>query len=392
MVSQVGLAPPLDAQHLSRNEEAAITNPATAILVSYWPFSHWRAAMRFSCLNVMLIVVAILTSVGSAKSQDSAKPQDPCDPVSFLQPETFTSVTDVTTRLSYVDKYLRQKDKTRDTSFLGDFYSVYGITNLDVRSAERTNEQIKSLLDIRLDQRKQDWLLISTLSKTGADAYKECLKTNKKAVSVIFSQNAMLADAFFIALHSHPNTPTQNSLPFEIKAINGSVEKQGQATLSGSIVVQSFKSIAIYRDLSRPLDLSITVGPDVELVSFPASPNKTLTTIFRSSEPFDYKLEDTVADIGPKPYCVKLNDDEQEAFIVPGSISLKFDDLVQNEGLAVDCHNQVSNPYCKSEHKHKEQTRESCAWLFMHLSTRGGVARAKGRAEAQIVKTVPVKK
>jgi hypothetical protein len=341
--------------------------------------------MRFGNFHIMAIILAFLTNTGSAKSEE-------CDPVNFLQPETLKSVTDVTTRLSYVDAYFRQKDASRRGSFINDVYSPYGISNIDARYAERTNEQMKSVLDIKLDQRKQDWLLISTLSKTGAEAYRDCLRTQKKALSIDFSQNAMLSDSFFISIHSHPHTPTKDTLPFEVTAINGSVGEPGHKSISGSIVVQSLKPITIYRDLSKPLDLSVTIGPDNELISLPAIPAKTIETIFRSSELFDYTLNDTVVDIGPKPYCVKLNNDEQDAFIVPGTISLKFDELQQTKGIAVDCHDQVGNPYCKSEHKHREQTREACAWLFLHLGAKEGFARAKGRAEAQLARAVPVKK
>lgn len=340
-------------------------------------------------LRLSKVIALILASTAEMVLSGPVALAEECNPINFLQPETIKSVSDITTKIAYVDSFIRQKSNDKNAHFVNDVYSGYGISNMDVNYAEKANERIKTMLDLKLDQRKQDWLLISTLSQTGADAYKNCLVALKKNISITFSQNAMTSDKFFLTVHSHPQAPTDSPLDIEIRALDGFVEDSKSTRITDKIKPQGKKAFAIYRDLSKALDINITIGDDSETVSFPAAPSRKLVVVTKVSEPFDLKLEDTVVDIGPKPYCAKLSDEEQDAYLLPGTVRMKFSELIQSHGIAVDCHLNDSG-YCVNA-KHKENPRESCAFIFLHLSQlHQGVALARGRVEADALMSVPI--
>ena len=179
-----------------------------------------------------------------------------------------------------------------------------------------------------------------------------------------------------------------------LQTINGSISRPGVQNIVGKIEIQTMETVPIHRDLTKPLEIHLTVGADGELVSMPATPGKTIATVFRSSgEKFSQRLE-RAEEFGPKPYCVRLADDEQDAFIIPGTIRLHFTELRTDKGEAIDCHDApASHPYCKGDmYKHKESAnlREACAYLFMRLPAKDGFVSAAGYAQAQVAKAVPV--
>ena len=121
-------------------------------------------------------VLALLTAFHA-----SAAAAQECSPLNFLKPETLHSLGDLTTRISYVDAYHRQSPDKRKSKFIGDVFSPWGISGLDEKQAKLVSDLIKSLVNLQIDERTQDWLLVSTLSKTGIDEYRDCHAVEQEA-------------------------------------------------------------------------------------------------------------------------------------------------------------------------------------------------------------------
>ena len=75
--------------------------------------------------------------------------------------------------------------------------------------------------------------------------------------------------------------------------------------MSGKIETRTTETVPILRDLTKPLQIHLTVGPDEEFVTLPAVPSKTITTVFKAGEKFKQRLE-RAEEFGPTPYCVRL--------------------------------------------------------------------------------------
>ena len=54
-----------------------------------------------------------------------------------------------------------------------------GISGLDEKQTKLVSDFIKSLIKLQIDERMQDWLLVSTLPKTGIDQYRDCQQAAK---------------------------------------------------------------------------------------------------------------------------------------------------------------------------------------------------------------------
>lgn len=333
---------------------------------------------------VLALLAAFLPSAAAAQE---------CSPVNFLKPETLHSLTDLTTRISYVDAYHRLSPDKRKDKFIGDVFSPWGISGLDANRAKVVSDLIKSLVNLQIDERTQDWLLVSTLSKTGVDEYRDCMQSIRKPFSVSFSGNMMLSSTFFLQVMSHPAYASQKTLAMKLQTINGSITRPGVQNMTGKIEIRTTETVAIIRDPTKPLEIYLVVGTDEDFVSAPATPSRNIVSVFRTGEKFSERVEQP-EESGPKPYCVRLADNEQDAFIVPGTIRLHFTERRSNKGEIIDCHDApASHPYCKADlHKHKESAnlREACAYLFMQLPSKDGFAAAVGYAQAQVVKAAPI--
>jgi hypothetical protein len=322
----------------------------------------------------------------------SAATAQECNPIDFLKPETLQSTTDLTTRISYVDAYHRQNEGKRAGKFMSDVFLPWGIGDLDERQSKVIADLIKSFLNLQIDERQQDWLLVSTLSRTGINEYRDCLQSKKKPFSVTFSGNPMLSSSFFLQVMSHPAYSGQKTLPMKLQTINGSISRPGVQNMSGKIETRTMETVPILRDLTKPLKIHLTVGPDEDFVTVPAVPARTIVAAFRTGEKFNRRVK-SGEQFGPTPYCVRLADEEQDAFIIPGTIRLHFTERSSSkEGEAIDCQNaSASHPACKGDmYKHKESAnlREVCAYLSMQATEKDSFASAAGYAQAQVAKAV----
>jgi hypothetical protein len=334
-----------------------------------------------------LYVLALLAAFHAS----AAAAQD-CSPLNFLKPETLHSLGDLSTRISYVDAYHRQSPDKRESRFIGDVFSPWGISGLDEKQTKLVSDFIKSLVKLQIDERMQDWLLVSTLSKAGIDEYRDCQQSAQKPFSVSFSGNLMLTGSFFMQVMSHPAYSSPKTLAMKMQTINGSISRPGVQNMTGKIDIRTTETVPILRDLTKPLELHLVIGTDEDLISAPATPVRSISTVFRSGEKFSERL-DQPEESGPKPFCVRLGDDEPDAFIIPGTIRLHFTERRSNKAEIIDCQEApASHPYCKGDlYKHKESPnlREACAYLFMQVPAKDGFASAVGYAQAQVVKASP---
>ena len=134
----------------------------------------------------------------------SAAAAQECNPVDFLKPETLQQPHG-SLDPDFVCRCLSSAGQGKaERKFLSDVFSPWGIGGLDARQAKLISDLIKSLVNLQIDERQQDWLLVSTLSKTGIGEYRDCLQAQKKPFSVVFSGNPMQSSSFFLQVSSHP--------------------------------------------------------------------------------------------------------------------------------------------------------------------------------------------
>src|SRR5262245_2496573 len=129
-------------------------------MICYLPLNQPRACHMK--LRILALLAAFHASAAAAQE---------CNPADFLKPETLQSLTDLTTRISYVDAYQRQKPDKRNNKFIGDVFAPWGISGLDERQAKLVSDYVKSLINLQIDAKKEDWLLVSTLTRTGVNEY-----------------------------------------------------------------------------------------------------------------------------------------------------------------------------------------------------------------------------
>ncbi|MCW1997006.1 hypothetical protein [Bradyrhizobium diazoefficiens] len=319
-----------------------------------------------------------------------------CDPAKFLVRDTIHSVTDLRTKIAYVNSMSSQKNDEKNANFANDVYSEFGISNMKVDAATKTSDLLSKLLKVDLSQSDQRWLLVSAIPAGNIDAYKTCISQQKKAIVVTVDKNAAISQAFvlnvsYVAYHPVAAPKVQ----IKIIVTNGGIDHNNVVSGSylGEFVAGSSDIYRVVRaDMYKPMSIAIKVDTDVldPQISIPALPSVKIEKFTVSSTPpFAWRLHDTNADFGPKEICAAIPDNQQEAGILPNSTRVVFDERLTDRGVVYDCGQE--GQACPDKSSHREVgDRQACVSVWGHLSATTGLSQAKGHVEATALKAVSI--
>ena len=227
-------------------------------------------------------------------------------------------------------------------------------------------------MDIKWSQQDQEWLLTSSLSSKGVDAYKACVETQNPSLILHLSDTAGDSDEFIVDYVWKPSYAAPNPADFHIVALN--------ASLSGdpkNVKTPSSDSFAVKRiSMFKPLVLSVHVdGQGYPSITLPAFPAKKLEKQVRETT-----FHDGVWGGGNSHVhnvCVTLDNNEQDAIIVPNSINVRIDQTYAERGSM----NVGGRTY---------NDRQACVLVAWSLGAADGHVEGTATVSAMVLKAVPI--
>jgi hypothetical protein len=309
-----------------------------------------------------------LALFGLSSANASIASAETCDISQFKDYMSYSK--DIMTNLAYIDQVVSQEDRSKSDS-ANIAVSDYG--SFTYGDASKISSQIKTLLDIKWSQHDQEQLLTNSLTDKGVSAYIGCLNSNNANFIVTLSPSASNSDEFIVNYTWAPHYKAPN--PAKISAIllnatSTNLPKKVNTPESGAF---SVKRGSMYKALE--LDFHID-GQPYPTISLPAFPKKVLQTQVRQTvQPGSvYGGGNSLV----KNVCVTLDNNEQDAFIVPNSLQSTVETSITERAQLLK--GAVTyNP------------REACQTFIWHLEAADGHVVGMATVKATVLKAVEVK-
>jgi hypothetical protein len=313
--------------------------------------------------NFQVLFFATALAVCSSEAQAES-----CDISKYKDYMSYTQ--DIMTNLSYINQVSRKEDRSKsDKSDIS--IADYGIFTYGQASSLASS--LESILDIKWSQRDQEWLLVSNLSDNGLSAYTKCLQSNDENFVATLSNSASNSDEFNVDYRWKPTYKAPDPSRFNIVFSFGTSSDVPRKIPSPSAGAFHVKRTNMY----KPFDMSIHIADQpYDTISLPAFPAKTLQKlILKNVETHEVYGggNDTVKNV-----CITLDNSEQDAIIVPGSLGVKLDSTIAERASLTEVGVRTYN------------SRESCATIRWGLSANDGHVRGTATISALVLKATPV--
>jgi hypothetical protein len=317
-------------------------------------------------MRVEIISVAVGLILIAAPSISWA---DDCDIVNYKDKMSYHK--DIMTNLAYVNRIASREDRSKTDN--ADI-SVMNYGSFSYGDASRLTSSLESLLDIKWTQHDQEELLTATLTEQGSKDYIACLQSkNMQNFVVTLSDAATSSDEFIVNYAWKPSYAAPNPSIFHSTLLNAS-----SPDAPAKVGTPSSDSFKVKRgSMFKPLELSFHVDHQpYPSITLPAFPTKKLVKQIRTNmQPGSlYGCTSSLV----QPVCITLDNNEQDAVIVPNTFKASIKTTIAERGGIVESGARTYND------------RQACGRFVWICGAGDAHVAGTVTVDAMVLKAVPV--
>ena len=313
--------------------------------------------------RLLCAAVAVLIS--------SAANSAPCDVSQFKDQINYHGKLEAT--LAYTDQIASALASEGNQGLTVNFMDLGDIGFSD---ANKITQSLKRIMQINWTHSEEHWLMVSQLSDNGKDALIQCFKAStQEPIVVTFTEGAAYKPAFNVQAlwqQNAPNPANVQWLPINAEVI-GSNPPQPSVNTAETAIVQMTR-----QDPFQSVDLTVSIGGKYATASLPALPKYRLAKEVRSVKSKVNEVYGGNDDI-IETMCVTIPNEEQDAFIIPGSAHFKPSPVILNMGSISEL---PGTQYLED--------RQACTRVRWGLSSAQGRVRGDAEFSVSVYKAVPI--